>query len=213
MDGFEIGGRRMTITLTQLEPRLAPSAGFADAPGVPVTVLYLADGDTLVCAGVGGGPRVELRDGQGVPVWSVFVADPTTRRGVNPEAFRLLLAAGADVVQVVEVPPQPKGIDPAANTVTKSFGLLDAFTRIGVGLVFATPPDGGTQDLQARIYLPQDVWTALAESGQVVDPYSVYVAIGDDLSKARDLPTYVDIELGSEWDVADIVNTVLGRLK
>lgn len=50
----------------------------------PLSVAGLADGDVLVGAGVGGGPRVIRLDGRSLrEEWSVFVGDPNSRTGVS----------------------------------------------------------------------------------------------------------------------------------
>lgn len=173
----------MVRDLIELDARLLPSAPpFPDAPGIPYTVAYLRDGGLIAAAGDGGGPRVVRQDAAGNETWSVYVADPDTRQGVPAESFRLLLAAGADVLQVAGVTPAPADLDPAANGVTSHYGLADEFTRLGVGLVFREPP----ASLSDRLWLPQDVYT-------ILDDDTVYVAVGDDVAVARTLPRYVEI--------------------
>lgn len=173
----------MVRDLTELDARILPSAApFPDAPGIPYTVAYLADGGIVAAPGDGGGPRVVRQDASGAEVWSVYVADPATRQGVPAESFRLLLQAGADVLQVATVVPAPADLDPAANAVTAHYGLADEFTRLGVGLVFRESPAA----LSDRLWLPQDVWT-------ILDDDTVYVAVGDDASVARQQPRYIEI--------------------
>ncbi len=82
-----------SLSVAPLEPRWLLSSGFTDAPGVPCVELYLADNTSLICAGPLGGPRVELRDPRGLPIWSRFVADPDSRAGVDAETIRLLTDA------------------------------------------------------------------------------------------------------------------------
>lgn len=174
------------MTLHELDARRLPSASpFPDAPQIAYTVAYLRDGGIVAAAGDGGGPRVVRQDAAGNETWSVFVADPDTRQGVPAGAFRLLLAAGADVLQVAGVTPPPAGIDPAANAVDGSFGLPDV-ARTGVGLVFRSATDGSVSDWQDRHFLPLDVWS-------LVGADAVYVAVGPSVSIARGLPRYVEI--------------------
>lgn len=99
----------MLRDLEQLEHRECPALasaggmvyGLDDATGAvmwsrpldpafrgPLFVAGLADGDFLVGAGMGGGPRVVRFDGTTLAQeWSVFVGDPATRTGVSVAAF------------------------------------------------------------------------------------------------------------------------------
>jgi hypothetical protein len=180
---------------------------------VPSTALYLDGGDTLHLAGDGGGPRVVRQDATGAEEWSVYVADPDSRLGVNSEAMRLLLAAaGERVLSESEAPAEPKGVDPAANGISRGFGLFDSAT-IGVGILFDVPPADTTAGRQTRAFLPQDVWTEIADRGGV-DPYSLFVAVGDEVSRARQLPRYIEVQLigPGPWDLAGVVDEVMGKL-
>lgn len=198
------------MTLRELEPRLAPSA--SPFPEVPSYTFNLAgDRPPLIAALAPGGPRI---------VWgdvSVFLADPNSRAGVDIEGVRVLLAAAGERVvgeseTPAELPPEP-GVDPEANRITAAFGLFDGAT-VGVGIVFDTRPGESVREQQDRLYLPQDVWTALADSGRV-DPYSVFVAVGDEVTRARTLPRYVEVQLSGPgpFDPAQVAEDVLGRLE
>lgn len=204
----------MTPTLTILEPRLVPASPFPDAPHVPYHLRNLPHGELIAAAGDGGGPRLVRLDATGEQVWSVYVADPDTRRGVNPEAVDLLLSAGGvQVLSTATVQPVPAGVDVAANLVGRGFGLPDEAT-IAVGLVYSMPPGDSVQEQQARLFASQDTWTALADSGQI-DPYAVYVAAGADLSVARAIGErggrYIEVRADG-LDPETIASEVMGRL-
>jgi hypothetical protein len=194
----------VTPQLHELEPRLVPSP----FPEVPSYVFYLGDAPPLIAALAPGGPRI---------VWgdvSVYLADPSSRLGVNIEGVRVLLAAaGERVLGESETPAEPAGIDPAANSVTWGFGLFDGAT-VGVGLVFDTAAGPSEREQQDRLYLPQDLWAAIEATGRI-DPYSVYVAMGDEISRARTLPRYVEVQLSGPgaFSAESIAADVLGRLR
>ncbi len=251
----------MKIDLQGLEPRLTPTAHFADAPGIPVVTAYVGDfeviaaqaggsdrvaafdhngaevwsvyarantdrvGSTLGAAdldgdgtpeivvgtGFGGGPRVDiLRLADGAHLDSVWVGDPSSRSGVDAGAIVGLLAPKSAVVGISD-PVPPAGVDPGANAINGGYGLLDEWTTTGVGLVFQTTVGPTTEDLQARLYMPQDVWTILADSGKI-DPYSVYVGIGSDITKIRKLPNYIEVQVSEPLDPSAIANQVLSKL-
>lgn len=141
---------------------------------------------------------------------------------MNVDAVRLLAgAAGERVVSESETPATPPATpeyDPAANSSTWAFGLLDAGTRIAVGLVYDTPPGPTTREQQDRAYMPQDVWTALESTGRV-DVWGVYVAQGGHLTRAREVGhrggVYVEVRLSGPgpFDPAGVADEVLSQLE
>jgi hypothetical protein len=209
----------MTPTLTELEPRLTPSG--SPFPEVPSTVLYLAAGDTLHCAGDGGGPRVVRQDAAGNEVWSVFVADPLTRVGVNVDAVKLLIEASGERV-VGETftpaePPTPPGADPLANSVDGfsgwprderfdrvTFQLVDfGPTPYAVAISFDTAPAPG----ERRDLLPGQVADELYKRG--IDPQQFYIAVGSDRSRIDPGSVRIGVELSGPFDPAAVAERVI----
>lgn len=190
----------MMLTLAELDARCLLSASpFPDAPSVPYTVAYLRDGGLIAAAGDGGGPRVVRQDATGGEVWSVYVADPQTRQGVPAESFRLLLQAGADVLQVARVTPTPADLDPLANAIDSTAGVLTRTelgpnleivpggpTPFGVGLVYARSP-ADADEATRRQQLPRLVL------GELGSP-DYYVASGSSVALARSLGKYFEID-------------------
>lgn len=197
------------MTLHELEPRLTPSPNPFAAEGVPAQIYTLANGSEVAAAGDGGGPRVVG------PGFSVYVADPDSRHGVDWGGLRAVLdAAASPVVSVQEVPPQPVGIDSAANSIDGTGGVLrqtiglyatDAGpTPYGVGLVFDSPPTD-ERDRYDRALLAREVWTALGR-------WDVFVATGAPINQARGLATYVEVRVSAPYDADAIAADIAGRL-
>jgi hypothetical protein len=207
----------MTPALHELEPRDCPASPFPDAPTVPVALWNVAGGSQIAGALDGGGPRLKCTDAAGGVLWDVFIADPSTRAGVNPDAVDLLLsAAGVPVLSTAELPAVPVGVDVGANLVDGSAGgarrcegltLADVGPAdVGVGILFRSPPASEAEAL-GRASLPSRVIVLLPGAG-----YSVYfVAVGPSVSLAQDALRYVEVS-GDSLDPAAIAADVLGRL-
>lgn len=170
----------MIPTLHELEPRLAPSV--SPFPEVSAHVYELNGSRTLYTADAPGGPRVVLHEND-TEIFSVFVADPESRAGVNPDAIeRIITALGAKIESVIS-------IDAYVGTPrVKVFGA-DLKTLVDFGptpYAVALTYDGPTESIDFaplvdKLYImgydPQDYYIVQGKYLSTIDPGSKRIDI------------------------------------
>lgn len=106
----------------------------------PLFVAGLPDGDILIGAGAGGGPRVVRFDvTRQAEAWSVFVGDPATRTGVSVaawEAYRSPLRAEPHPTRPGDVAPVQRQLDLIPEPVAAHLAST------GFRVVVFAPPGG-----------------------------------------------------------------------
>lgn len=205
------------MRLEQLEdrstPALASSAGVVyfldDATGAvrdsypldpafrgPLFVAGLPDGDVLIGAGAGGGPRVVRWDyATGREQWSVFVGDPASRTGVSVSAWDAYTRTGLSVRNSPNFPADPAAVAAVVAEASRLPDGLEAWLAPNVDIQVQaaqnTPPGGS--------YYPGERVIRLDAGAARYTRHEVGHAVQDNIT-AAEYARWLELYSRIEWE-------------